>query len=328
MKSRVNKFICFANEKKGFEMSFNWLFAFIAGGAILLLAIYGMSQIIKTGENLGQTEAAVAFTTLLDPLETGLASQKSEEIKLNKDTQIFLSCSYLDNRPFGKQTIAFSEKNLNNEYGKKGNEIDIKNKYVFSENIIEGKNIYVFSIPFFLPFKIGDLIIISSKNYCFYQPPNEIKEEIENLNLGNIKISKDLKNCTEVVVCFDSERQECGIKVFSSDGNYYNGRVVKELQETRYREGLIYGAIFSSKEIYECNLKRIMNKLSELASLYSDKADTLNKKGCGSDIKLDLGMLKNYATSVNSSKDLIDLDESVKKVESFNKGLMQACKLY
>jgi hypothetical protein len=314
--------------KHGFEMSFNWIFAFIAGGTILLLALYGMSKIISTGENIGQTEAAAALTALFDPLETGLASQKSEEIKLNKETQIFLSCSYIDNRPFGKETIAFSEKNLNNRYGEKGNGIDIKNKYLFSDNIIEGKNLFVFSMPFFLPFKIGDIIIISSKDYCFYQPPNEIKTEIENLNLGNLKISKDLKNCTGVIVCFDSDRQECNIKVFGDGGNYYSGRVVKELQETRYRDGLIYGAIFSSKEIYECNIKRLMNKLNELALLYSDKADTLNKKGCGADIKLDLGMLRNYALGVNSSRDLIDLDESVKKVESFNKGLMQACKLY
>ena len=314
--------------KKSFEMSFNWIFAFIAGGTILLLALYGMSKIIQTGQNLGQTEAAAALSALLDPLETGLASQKSEEIKLNTDTRIFFSCTTIDNRPFGKQTIAFSEKNLNNKYGEKGQEISIKNKYVFSENIIDGKNIYAFSVPFFLPFKIGDLIVLSSKDYCFYQPPNNIKNEIENFELGNFKITKDLKNCTGIKVCFDIEKDECNIKVFANEGNYDSGRVVKNLQEVKYRDGLIYGAIFSSKEIYECNIKRLINKLSELASLYSDKADTLSKKGCGSDIKLDLGMLKNYASAVNSSKDLIDLDESVKKVDSFNKGIMSACKLY
>lgn len=326
-----NKFIdlkILPDSKRSFEMSFNWLFAFIAGGAILLLALYGMSKIIQTGENLGQTEAAAALTALLDPLETGLASQKSEEIKLNQETQIFLKCSYLDNRPFGKETIAFSEKNLNNEYGEKGEEIEIKNKYVFSDNIIEGKNVYAFSIPFFLPFKIGDLIILTSEDYCFYRPPNEIEDEIESLNLRNLKTAKDFRNCTGIIVCFDDENSKCDIKVFPSGETYYNGRVVKNLQEVKYRNGLIFGAIFSSKEIYECNVKRLLNKVSELASLYSDKADVLNRKGCGSDIKLDLSILKNYAIAANTSKDLIDLDNSVKKVEAFNRGLIQACKLY
>ncbi|MBS3075794.1 hypothetical protein J4429_05035 [Candidatus Pacearchaeota archaeon] len=314
--------------KKSFEMSFSWIFAFIAGGAILLLALYGMSKVIQTGQNLGQTEAAAALTALLDPLETGLASQKSEEIKLNADTAIFFTCSYLDNRPFGKQMIAFSEKNLNNKPGEKGRDISIKNKYIFSESVINGKNLYAFSVPFFLPFKIGDLIILSSKDYCFYQPPNEIKDEIENFELGNLKITKDLKNCSGTMVCFDSERDECDVKVFSNGGNYNNGKIVKNLQEVKYRDGLIYGAIFSSKEIYECNVKRLMARLSELTLIYSDKADTLNKKGCSSDIKLDLNVLKNNANSANSSRDLIDLDESAKKVDSFNKGIMQRCKLY
>ena len=285
--------------KKSFEMSFSWIFAFIAGGAILLLALYGMSKVIQTGQNLGQTEAAAALTALLDPLETGLASQKSEEIKLNADTAIFFTCSYLDNRPFGKQMIAFSEKNLNNKPGEKGRDISIKNKYIFSESVINGKNLYAFSVPFFLPFKIGDLII-----------------------------TKDLKNCSGTMVCFDSERDECDVKVFSNGGNYNNGKIVKNLQEVKYRDGLIYGAIFSSKEIYECNVKRLMARLSELTLIYSDKADTLNKKGCSSDIKLDLNVLKNNANSANSSRDLIDLDESAKKVDSFNKGIMQRCKLY
>ncbi|MDD5193451.1 MAG: hypothetical protein PHF67_02590 [Candidatus Nanoarchaeia archaeon] len=314
--------------KKSFEMSFNWIFALIAGVTILLLALYGMSRIIQTGQNLGQTEAASALTALLDPLETGLASEKSEEIKLNEETKIFFECSYLDNRPFGKQTIAFSEKNLNNEYPEKGQEISIKNKYIFSENTIEGKNIYAFSVPFFLPFKVGDLIVLASKDYCFYQPPNDIKDEIENLGIGKLKIAEDFKNCTGTIVCFDIDRRECDIKVFANDGDYYNGRVVKNLQEVKYRDGLFYGAVFSSKEIYECNIRRLMSRLSELTSIYSDKADTLGKKGCGSDIKLDLNLLKIQADSLNSSRDLVDLDEISKKVESFNKGMMRECRIY
>jgi hypothetical protein len=46
---------------------------------------------------------------------------------------------------------------------------------------------YVFSTPFEMPFKIADLIYITSTKdkYCFISPPEDIEEELEGL-IGEI----------------------------------------------------------------------------------------------------------------------------------------------
>jgi hypothetical protein len=324
----MKKEVHIMENKRAFEMSFNWIFAFIAGGIILFLAIYGVGRFVQTSGNIANTEAAVQISALLDPLETGLASGKSQEINFGNEVKTFYTCNYLDNKPFGKQTIAFSEKNLKNEYSEKGDEISVKNKYVFAEDFVEGKSMNVFSKPFFMPFKTADLIVIFSRDYCFYQPPNEIKKEIENLNLGKIKITNDLKNCTGIVVCFESERAECDIKVFGTSGNFESGKIFKNNREFYYKNGLIYGAIFSSYDIYECNIKRLTGRLNELAKIYSDKTDIIYKKGCTSSAKEELKILSDSAKAVNSSMDLISLSETGDKIDSINKALLQECKIY
>ena len=96
--------------KKAIAISFNWIFAFIAGTIILFLAIYATTQYIQTSEKTIYTETAAQLISLFDPLETGLASGKSDEINFKKQSRIYLDCSYLNNHPFGQQTIAFSEK--------------------------------------------------------------------------------------------------------------------------------------------------------------------------------------------------------------------------
>ena len=75
--------------KKAIAMSFNWLFAIIVGAIILFLAIYATSKFIKTSEEVIYTETSAKLIALLDPLETGLASGKSEEISFKKQTRTY-----------------------------------------------------------------------------------------------------------------------------------------------------------------------------------------------------------------------------------------------
>jgi len=71
-------------DKKAIAMSFNWIFAIIAGGFILFLAIFAAGQFIRTGEQTIYTETAASLISLFDPLETGLASGKAHEIGFKK----------------------------------------------------------------------------------------------------------------------------------------------------------------------------------------------------------------------------------------------------
>ena len=304
-------------------MPFNWIFAIIVGVVILLIAIYGVSKIIIGGEELVYTESASKLISLLDPLETGLASGKASEISFEKETRTFYTCEERDNRPFGLQTLAFSEKTIGDKYGEMGQEIIIKDKYVFAEEVVEGRKLYVFSKPFFIGYKVADLTIISSKDYCFYQCPEDIKDEIENLNLNNIKFSDNLQNCSGEIVCFNSPSLNCKISV---NGNYDSGKIIKDNKEMYYVNNLVFGAIFSSPEIYECNVKRLKNKFNELALIYQDKAKIIEKKGCSLNMYNNLNFIRSL--NLSSSADLIMLSGEVKIIESMNKGAQAGCKLY
>ena len=72
--------------KRGIAMSFNWIFAILAGGFILFLAIFSAGKFIRTSEQTLYTETAASLISLFDPLETGLASGKSSSIRFKKDS--------------------------------------------------------------------------------------------------------------------------------------------------------------------------------------------------------------------------------------------------
>jgi len=313
--------------KKAFEMSFNWIFAIIAGVVILFLAIYATSKIIGTSEYKINTETAAKIDILLDPIRPGLASGKSEQINFRKDTRTYYTCN--DIGTFGKQTIAFSEKTFG-AWGEKGGEIN-SIKYIFAENMIEGKNLYLFSMPFEMPFKVDDLIFISGNNYCFYQTPNEIKDEIQNLNLGNVYFANNIndKNCTGTKVCFGSQ---CEISVYgmcndiSCKSMYDYGKVFKDNKVLYYDDSLLYAAIMSSPGIYECNVKRLMKKFSELADVYIKKINIIDLKQCGSTVAPDLLVMIGDARALKSSEDLYLLSLKAETIDKKNPS--GACSLY
>ncbi len=296
--------------KKAIAMSFNWIFALLAGGLILFLAIYATTKFIETSEKTVYTETSAQLIALFDPLETGLASGRADEINFKKESRIYLSCNSLDNHPFGKQKIAFSEKTFGDKFGEKGENVNIKNKYVFAENIVEGKKISVFSKPFFMPFKVADIIVINSKEHCFYKAPNEIKDEIKGLGIETIKFSDDLSNCSgQTSVCFVGS---------NCDINVLNNKVVKKDYELYYIDGLLYAAIFSSAENYECNIKRLINKFNELSLVYIDKIKIIENKGCSSNIESKLRTMMESAKALKSSNGLAGLKEQADIINAIN----------
>ncbi|MEK6872880.1 MAG: hypothetical protein AABW90_02625 [Nanoarchaeota archaeon] len=310
-------------KKKAIALPFNWLFAIIAGGTILFLAIFAAGKFIRTSEQTVYTESAASLISLFDPLETGLASGKAYEIGFKKKSKIFFNCREYLNKPFGKQTIAFSEQTYGETYGEQGKEVSIKDKYIFSKDVVEGKIIYVFSKPFFLPFKINDLVIITSDTdkYCFYDSPEEIKESLEGLNLKNIVFVNETLKCEGVNICF-KETRKCDVVVYENQNYVLNRNYGKRVY---YVGELIYGAIFSSPEIYECNVKRIKNKLDELTKVYLDKIKVIEREGCQSNIG---PKLNGVLGPINDSRELIGLYNEIQEIDSINKLEKSGCQLY
>ena len=317
--------------KRAIEMSFNWIFAIIAGVIILFFAIYFANNFIQTGQKTVGTVTAAQLVTVLDPMESGFGSlKKPEEIDFKNSVKTFYTCNEYNNQPFGEQTLAFSEVGINGKYGDPSDKISIKNRYVFVNDILEGDTLDMFSKPFTMGFNTGDIIAISSEDYCFVQAPDEFSDLKE---ISNIHFSDDF-NCSGIKVCF-SDKPGCDIVVNGecSEVNcdsYDFGSVVNKRQGyTMYYIGnLVYGAIFSSEDIYECNVHRLMNRFNELGKIYLDKQKILEDNGCDPSIGINLQTLMDSSQNISSSKDLLLLYDQIEQLNYQNTALSGGCRLY
>ncbi len=305
--------------KRGFlDISFGVLFAIIVGVIILFFAIYTSSKIIRSGEHTINTETAKRLGVLTNPLETGFESAEKNKIVLDAETRIYNICDESGN--FGEQKIAISQKSFG-KWGDTGANIIFKNKYFFSEGIIEGKEFYLFSKPFKMPFKVADLIIIIPKNkeYCFIDAPREIAEELNALEIENIHT----ENCSgdEIKVCF-SISSGCDI-IVNLNANYVQkrGSVVNFIGDA-----LMYGAIFSDKDVYECQIKRLMKRISELAKVYITKEGIISKRDCNSNLNKELTELSTKARELENSGELFFIDDLAKKIDSIERSA--SCRLW
>lgn len=290
-------------KKRGFQFNFSWLFAIIVGAVILFLAIYIAGRFVRVGKYEIDTKTAKQLEIIFEPMTTGLESGKSNFVNLQEETRIYNDCEYSGD--FGYQEIKMSTKQFG-KWERPGAEIEIPNKYIFSNNNEEGKKVYLLSKPFNFPWKVSEIIFLSTESYCFINPPEEIEEEIEDLNLKNVNIG----NCTgkDEKVCFGSG--DCNILVqglcTGNCNSKYDYGIVKKEEDLFYTGSLIYGAIFSSPEIYNCNLIRLMKRLSKQSSVFRDEAGFLEGR-CNTLNSNSLISMENSAEMLGSSQDLLGI---------------------
>ena len=313
--------------KKGLEFSFGWLFALIVGGAILFLAIYATVKIISSERAVQETEAAKQLEIILTPVETGYEEGKSvAPIVFPTETRIYNNCSTDGN--FGEQSLrAASSLNLGKTWQEEGVPVTSYNKYIFSPSMMQGKEIYAFSKPFEMPFKIANLLFMWSDSYCFINPPTEVEREINSLGLKKINISEDITACPNASkkVCFVSDLEKCDVFVdpLQKSAVHRGKRIVF------YEGSLIYGAIFSEPEVYECQVKRLMKRASELSLLYNAKSEGIAARanGCSSDLQPELQALAAATGNINKSGELRDISFAAGELGSKN-AKIASCRLW
>jgi len=324
-------------QKTGFDMPFSWIFAIIAGSIILFLAIFATTQFIEVSKYREYTETAAQIRNYLNPIVPGLASAfNPAPIRFNQETRTIFDCYETSRKSplFGRQTISFSEKsNIGNKWSDPGGNISIYNKYLFANKLEQGKTLYFGSVPFYLGFKVDDIIFISSRQYCFVTPPSRIEDQVEGIFL-NINISNSVQNCNsrDVKVCFGFDDSLCNMTVYGNcydvgcENQYETGQVIKKLNTMNYAGNLLYGAIFADPRIYECNIKRLGQKTAELSFIYKEKAELVQQRGCSSVIKEDLNSLALSSSTIQSSLDIDNLYFAAKQMDIKNKEA--ECRIY
>jgi len=304
--------------KKG-QFNFVWIFAILAGGTILALAIWGATQAGDTLRFQSDTEAGKSISILTDPLQSGFAEGSFGKISFRQETRLRNVCL---GPGFGKNDISIAmQSGVGEKWNSAGGATSVYNKYIFSEEVNEGEDFFVFSKAFNFPYEVSDLVFLSSKNYCFLNAPDFVEEDISGLGIDNIV----LDNCSsgDERVCFGSG-SDCDAIVYGScssgcDSVYDFGKVVRSSDEMVYVGNLMYGAIFSDEAVYDCNVLRLLYRAGSIADVFSEKVDLMNARGCNSNLKGDLivwgGMLEN-----STSEDLIGLNGFAEELERKNKG--------
>lgn len=321
------------NKRGEFEFSFAWIFAILAGVFIVSLAIYGVIKFTNISKTEINAQTTMSIAVLTNPLESSFESAKRSMILTNAETRIYTSCSSLEtiSSKFGKQIIRTSEKTYNKWSEEEGFEQDFQNKYMFSKDPIEGNKFYVFSKPFEMPFKIADLIYITSTRdkYCFVNPTEDIEDELEDL-IGenpseneNFFLANRERDCPEVstTICFRTSETSCDISVSNTYVQKSDGRVYY------IGDSLMYAAIFSDKEEYECQLKRLMNRAEQLFEIYQDKSNfVLQETGCNSELDFQLIQMLNLIKGFESSEDVSTIMVLAQEMENINENAK--CKLW
>ena len=313
--------------KKGFEFSFGWLFAILVGSVIIFLAIYAAVRLISTERTVLDTETAQQLSTILTPIETGTElSRTVAPINFPSETRIYNNCTTDGN--FGEQTIAVATSSgIGRKWQEPGINVKSYNKYIFSPEMMQGKQFYIFSKPFSMPFKVANVLFMWTDEYCFVNPTNEITDELTSLNLTRINITISLNNCNKnsKKVCFYTEEPACDIMVNPTlKSVLWRGK-----QPVFYEGSLIYGAIFAEPEVYECQVKRLMKRTSELAFLYNSKSEIISAKtgGCSSNLQEDLTSFATTSSGINNSRQLNDLYFNAELLKNENEQIT-TCRLW
>ncbi|KKL56935.1 hypothetical protein LCGC14_2240410, partial [marine sediment metagenome] len=94
-----------------------------------------------------------------------------------------------------------------------------------------------------------------------------------------------------------------------------------------YSNSLMYAAVFSDKEIYECQLKRVMQRGEQLALIYKDKAQFISREGCTTNLDQELLELSNVENQLDNSQNLNNYMINLAN-ELETKNNLEECKLW
>lgn len=303
------------------QISFGWLFAIIVGAIILFLSIFIATKIINTGNTESDTKIAKQILVLLNPLESSFSTDVATSFDVPSETRIYNSCE--SENGFGEQKLKVSQKTFG-EWSKEGLDVSFENKYIFSEDPLEGRKFYLFSKPLEMPFKVADLIYMTSdsKDYCFEDMPRgELRDAIESLNESNPKLV--LTNCSaeSIKVCFGYST-DCDVNVNEGAGTVEkNGEIMVFTSDS-----LMMAAIFSDPELYECQVVRLMQRTAQIARLYEDKESIIKRTGCDSNLAADLNQLSIIAKKTKDSNDLRDIQGIADSINDKNSNTI--CRLW
>ena len=318
-----NKKVCCKMKSKKGIMLMNWILIFLVGAVIIVFAVVFVGKISKVEQHKQNVVSEEYLDLLFNPFSSvgGTTEGYGKSMDLPYEINVNFSCVNGEERLF-----------VGSNRGKK-----LEN-FVYASNL-KTKKLSVFTKSFKLPFRVADLIYAfdSSQEFCLvysnsdsesYVLAKSIKEDIES-NLGEVRIDLcDSLNCCynlnnpKIISLNPSVSADVNIIGQGIGEKFAYGKVYfkNEPGESNFiGTSLIEAAIFSSKDIYDCNFVRLMKRVSDVSKIYEKKAGFLQKaQACSYDYIIN--QLQGMRTAINS-ENWQNLYLKATEVRQINKGL-------
>ena len=287
-------------DKKGqVEVTVNWIYILIAGGVILLFFI----GIVVKQKAASEESLAADVIRVMENIFTG--ASVSEKTK-----------NFIDTSGLSEFTLYFDCSEGITEYGLEGRSAKAQNSIdaVFSPRRMKSPQLITWSLPYLLPFKVADLLYITSPNTKYYLYGQDVFiEELakEGEEFGNIvrmnspadySVLDPEKNFQIRIIDTTGEVVKSGSLVpgktnswedekitglllqgemaafFQKKGDRWEkiGETIPIVSLGGERDAAKFAAVFSdSPEIYLCGMEKAFQRMEYVTKLYASRADEL-----------------------------------------------------
>ncbi|MBU0456617.1 MAG: hypothetical protein ABH824_03965 [Nanoarchaeota archaeon] len=279
------------SKKAQIELTFNWIYILIAGAVIMLFFV----GIVVKQKTVSEEKLSGEVVRILESILAGAGV--SEKTK----NPIYMG-------GLADYTFYFECENEVSNFGIKGKPAKAENSIdpVFAPKEIKTTKMLLWSLPYKLPFKVMDFLIVSSSNNKYYLVGNDADfvEEFMNLtdgfnreylfNLDEISAKGEslqvrvidvdgtnvpAKGIPEALINFDDDKVSAIVFTGKSQVDFYqkkgsswsklNKNPVRIISIGGERDAAKYAAIFSGDDqTYQCNMKKAFKRLTILTEVY------------------------------------------------------------
>ncbi len=279
--------------KKGFALQFNWIFVLIGGAVFLSFFFSLINNAIRGDEVRKNTDATQMIDTAF---KVSMGSDNIESTSIF-DKKLVFRCGDISEY-FVIGTLKSGRYDFN---------------AIFSQQELSGRTLLIKTLDFRIPFKIMPLVYVTNKeveyvfvgNFPFQQqvmtllPENATKKFIPS-GLGSVQAYSNNHYLQTVFIVNTTEELVGGAPNFQSSDDYSKVFVVVVSPDepgAQYGElkfftlgsdgffiyngtsmfigaNLILGGIIShDKSMYDCNLKKVMQRIAHLSELYRQRLE-------------------------------------------------------
>lgn len=284
--------------KKG-QAQVHWIFVIVAGSIILLFFVGFGFEYMKLQNTRLSSAVAMQFDNTINGLKIG------EQYKI-VDTSEEISAS------FNCDGVK-----INNNFNHKWEE-----NIIFSPDKINSDKFMVWAKNINIPFGVDNIILISSGDYKIFIVESDyarnivssIPKQFDNVQLINYEelsnINFDSYENTKIVSFDDYDLDDYDdeaeiVKISKGDFGIIK---INNNEYEFYGKAMIYGAIFSSDDNFNCSSKKLFKKAALVSNIYYNKAlylqDCCSKSSCNynniaSDLRIYSELFKQQILNLN-----------------------------